>query len=104
MSLTLYGMKIDFYEAGQTQPMIVTTQTADGNVIDWIEAGLYLEFACNTPCQTCSLTDPDFCSSCNPVSGKTILYNNKCYSECPGGTWDAGDGDCQGCGDKCSTC
>lgn len=44
------------------------------------------------------------CTSCNPSSGRTILYENKCYSSCPAGTWDSGDGDCLACGDKCGSC
>jgi len=104
ITLTLYGMQIDYYQKGETDSIVVTTQTASGNVIDWVETGLSLSFDCNSPCQTCRTGEPDFCGSCNQASGMTILFNDQCYKECPAGTWDAGEGNCEGCGDRCGSC
>lgn len=50
ITIILYGVKIDFYERGSSDPIVVTTQTADGNVIDWVEDGLVMNFDCNSPC------------------------------------------------------
>ena len=66
---------------------------------------------CNTYCFTCSGPNIDNCLSCYSASTKpelAYLYNNKCFNECPEGTYSSlqteGYYKCLPCYDNCETC
>jgi hypothetical protein len=59
------------------------TYTYDGYLIDRVSNGLSLSFPCNAPCQSCLADNPNYCLTCNALTGSTILYSNRCYAKCP---------------------
>jgi hypothetical protein len=103
VSVTVNNMYLDINTKMTTKSWILTTYTKDGFAIDRISTGLTLTFPCNPPCKTCDINSPSFCTSCNSYTGKTILFNNKCYDTCPSGTY-YDNGNCFACDPKCVTC
>lgn len=49
----------------------MTTYTPGGHFIDKINQGLDLTYQCHLPCETCN---GKACTSCNTLTGLTILY------------------------------
>ena len=72
-------------------------------MIDRIPSGMSLTFECDYPCLTCYPDQPDMCLSCNTIEGDQILYENKCYMQCPEGTFFEYF-QCKPCDSKCKTC
>ena len=57
--------------------------------------------ACNTICQTCSVTT----TNCTACSSPNVFYNGTCLSACPsGGTLAPSNGICTPCDATCLTC
>jgi proprotein convertase subtilisin/kexin type 5 len=62
-----------------------------------------LTFDCNYPCEECRQGQPDVCTKCNDIQGDMILYESKCYLQCPPGTFFEYF-QCKLCDSKCKTC
>lgn len=82
----------------------LNTLTSDGFLIDRVSNGLSISFPCNAPCQTCLADNPNYCLTCNALTGSTILYSNRCYSKCPDRLYVDEFNKCQPCQKPCYTC
>ena len=91
------------------------TYTWDGHGIDNLNGGMSINFFCEFPCSTCSLTQNDLCYSCygNSASKWIHFFENKCLDNCPNGYFNTftnltEDGDdlwtCGECAPPCMTC
>ena len=83
--------------------MTTYTDSSTQYAIDTIQGGMTFEFGCNWPCKTCLASDPDYCTECNIIDEYLILYEGKCYSDCPERTYQEAY-ECYPCDDKCKTC
>jgi proprotein convertase subtilisin/kexin type 5 len=76
--------------------------------IDTIQGELSLEWKCSMPCETCYydfVGGDSICDSCNLMSNRTILFENQCFSECPGATYyDPVGNTCNQCDPTCAEC
>ena len=80
----------------------LTTFTPGGHFIDTIDNGLNLTYKCHLPCLTCN---GKACTSCNTLTGLTILYDSKCYKTCPASTFhDESAFTCKKCHETCAEC
>ncbi|CDW75779.1 UNKNOWN [Stylonychia lemnae] len=105
VDFTINNVNIDVTTKMTTPSWTVISYTNDGYQIDKISDGLSLVFPCNSPCQTCQTNSPTYCLSCNALSGKTILYNNKCWDTCPNSQYyDSFQFKCMPCDIKCKSC
>jgi hypothetical protein len=91
------------------------TYTWDGWGIDNLNAGMSINFFCEFPCSTCSLTQNDLCYSCytNSASKWIHFFENKCLDNCPNGYFNAFTNltetgpdtwTCSECAPPCMTC
>lgn len=104
MELTITNMLINVVTPLETDSWQLTTYLNDGrSKIDQISSDMTLTFECNYPCLTCEPGQPDVCTACNTIEGDQILYDSKCYMQCPAGTFFQYF-QCQLCDDKCKTC
>ena len=110
LSLTLTNQLIKVVTPLTTDSWKMTTYTDATTTysIDRVASGLTFTFTCNLPCLECT-SDPDFCLSCNMWEGNyLILYEGKCYEECPVewpiATYREAWYSCKPCDEKCKTC
>lgn len=103
--LVVSGLFNDLLEPTLTDSWVLTVYIEiDGESfhIDKIAENLSYEWACTFPCQSCSLSDPTKCLSCNYRSNKTIHYDYECYDTCPAETYyDPVGNTCQHCDPNC---
>uniref|UniRef100_A0A336LJV0 furin n=1 Tax=Culicoides sonorensis TaxID=179676 RepID=A0A336LJV0_CULSO len=55
---------------------------------------------CESNCASCQ-DKPDYCLSCEH---HLVMYNHRCYSSCPQGTYETEDYNCGECHSTCATC
>lgn len=104
MSLTFTNIRLNVFKPTLTNSWTLTSKENNGLfAIDKIPDGMTMKFLCTYPCETCSALDSTVCDSCNTVENFTILYNNKCYKECPDGTYFS-NYRCYPCAENCKTC
>ena len=56
--------------------------------------------ACDAACASCDGAGPDSCTSCSGA----VLFEGKCASSCPVGTFQTSLDVCEGCRAECATC
>jgi hypothetical protein len=79
MANTHIEFMITNFEINPVEPTItksweVTMYTPDDFFIETRDQGFSLEFKCAVPCLTCKVDQPDSCTSCNTLTGLSILY------------------------------
>ncbi len=100
--MSLYDILLDIQTKKTTDTFEVYTKTAAGAGIDQITSGLTFDFPCNLPCLSCT-NNPNECTSCNELTGLTILWEGQCRTGCPTGMF-LENGECKFCSDSCKTC
>jgi proprotein convertase subtilisin/kexin type 5 len=58
---------------------------------------------CESPCKTCS-GSLNTCTSCDQAHPQYLIFDNKCYEECPEKVSVFSQGQCLHCSDNCKTC
>jgi hypothetical protein len=82
-------MYFNVFEPLETNSWTMKTYTQDSVFeIDEIDGPMKFRFDCNYPCLSCNA--PSECKSCNDfdIGGYLILYEGKCYADCPDGTYE----------------
>ena len=64
-----------------------SSQSCQGNSSLLLLMINYFFIACDTTCQTCSGSSNTDCTSCKPSGQPSFLYNSRCYTSCPDGTY-----------------
>jgi hypothetical protein len=101
---TIDNCLLDVNRKSKTDSWEITTLSPEMYPIDRVAQGLSLTFPCNAPCQTCAENNANLCYSCNVLTGISILYNNRCYAQCPERFYLDEYNRCQQCAAPCRTC
>lgn len=73
VDFTINNVNIAVSSKMTTPSWKVTTMTSDGYLIDRVTNELTLTFPCNAPCLTCLSNNPNYCLTCNVLTGSSIL-------------------------------
>ena len=100
---------VDVRDPMTTESWVLTVYTPDDFFVDTISSGLVVTYNCKAPCEQCNWQadppNPDFCLTCNVLTGKSILYEGYCYEYCPSGTYyDDSAYTCKLCHESCREC
>ena len=105
------GCKEGYYPFIEKQTNCYSLEDAPSEHPDWYLDGDDSIFKkCNSACKTCNGPTEENCLSCplDANNAPLYLYNGKCLSECPTGTFLTDDGNgnyfCQDCYINCLTC